>query len=94
MPDQDENAPAPPTTKHADDRELGYGAVDARPDDAASGEVAGALKSGGQSGGNAYPNQAPANEDGEHDGQSEQAYSGNDNPNSTSTRDATHDRAS
>ena len=94
MPDQDEIAPAPPTTKHADDRELGYGAVDARVDDAASGEVAGAMKSGGQSGGSAYPNDTPANDDSEHDGQSLQGYLGSENPNSTSTRDATHDRAS
>ena len=87
-------APAPPTTTHADDRELGFGAVDARVDDAASGEVAGAMKSGGQSGGADYPNGTPSNDDGDHAGQSHQGYSGSDNPNSTSTKDASHDRAS
>lgn len=91
----DDQTPAPPTTKHEDDRELGYGAVDARPDDAASGEVAGALNSGGESGGGAYPaGPTPSNEDGDHAGQSNQGYSGSENPNSTSTKDATHDRAS
>ncbi|QXQ06597.1 hypothetical protein KX816_00440 [Sphingosinicellaceae bacterium] len=87
MSDQNDNSPAPPTTAHADDRELGYGAVDARPDDGASGEVAGALNSGGQSAGNAYPSTAPATDGGKHDGQSEQGYSGTPNPNATSTGD-------
>ena len=95
MDDQQDNTPAPPPTTHADDRELGYGAVDARPDDAASGEVAGALNSGGESGGGAYPHPpVPENEDDDHAGQSVEGYSGGDNPNSTSTKQATHDRAS
>lgn len=102
MADTNEPMPAPPPTTHADDRELGYGAVDARPDigdsEAApgevSGEVAGAMNSGGQSSGAAYPNGAAENADGDHAGQSEQGYSGSENPNATSTRTATHDRTS
>lgn len=43
MAQSDANAsPAPVTTTHADDRELGYGAVDARPD-IESGDVDGDL---------------------------------------------------
>lgn len=95
MADTKDQTPAPPPTTHADDRELGYGAVDARPDDAASGEVAGALRSGGQSSGGAYPRPpVPENDDGDHAGQSVQGYSGPDNPNATSTEQASHDRAS
>ena len=101
-----EATPAPPPTTHADDRELGYGAVDARPDigdseaspgslASPSGEIAGALASGGQSGGDAYPAApTPENQDGDHAGQSQQSYSGGANPNATSTSQATHDRAS
>ena len=92
--DNDDLAPAPPTTTHADDRELGYGAVDARHDDGASGEVAGAMNSGGQSSGEAYPNKTVENDDGDNAGQSHQGYSGSENPNATSTKDASHDRAS
>ena len=101
-----DNAPAPTPTVHADDRELGYGAADARPDigdseggpgslKPPSGEVAGAMNSGGQSGGDAYAAApTPGNRDGDHGGQSVQGYSGADNPNATSTKRATHDRAS
>ncbi len=90
-----DHTPAPPPTRHADDRELGYGAVDARPDAAASGEVAGALNGGGESDGGAYPHPpVPENDDGDQAGQSVQGYSGDDNPNATSTKQATHDRAS
>jgi|GEM_PF-2601702 len=83
----DDQTPAPPPTTHDDDRELGFGAVDARPDPANSGEVEGAMNSGGQSQGEAYAHApVPANQDGEHAGQSQQGYSGGDNPNATSTR--------
>ncbi len=90
-----DNAPAPTPTTHADDREMGYGAADARPDPAASGEVAGAVNSGGQSGGEDYAaGPTPDNQDGDHAGQSSQGYSGGDNPNATSTKDVSRDRAS
>ena len=94
--DQNDAAPAPPTTAHADDRELGYGAVDARPDlgdsEAAPGKVP---DSGSESSGGAYATgPTPGNEDGDHAGQSNQGYTGGDNPNATSTKEATHDRAS
>ncbi len=102
MADPRDQAPAPPPTTHDDDRELGFGAADARPDIGdseagpgslapPSGEVAGAMNSGGQSSGEAYPAAPPIG--GDHDGQSEQGYSGGDNPNATSTKGATHDRA-
>ncbi len=94
MTDTKDQTPAPPPTTHPDGRELGFGAVDARPDGDASGEVAGALNSGGESNGAAKPaSTPPENRDGDHDGQSQQGYSGGDNLNSTSTRDASHDRA-
>ena len=89
--------PAPPPTTHPDDRELGYGAVDARPDapDPMAETEAAPGKVGGESSGGAYADApTPENQDGEHDGQSQQGYSGPANPNATSTRDATHDRAS
>lgn len=90
----DKDTPAPPPTTHPDDRELGYGAVDARPDGDVSGEVAGAMNSGGESSGDAYPAApTPDNQDGDHDGQSQQGYSGGGNPNATSTKQASHDRA-
>lgn len=90
-------APAPPPTTHGDDRELGYGAVDARPD-AGDGigdsEAAPGKADGGESAGGAYADApTPSNQDGDHAGQSQQGYSGGDNPNATSTRDASHDRA-
>ncbi len=85
MPDND--APAPPPTVHPDDRELGFGAVGARPDGTESGEVTGAMNSGGQSSGRDYANApTPENQDGDTAGQSQQGYSGGDNPNATSTR--------
>ena len=85
-------SPAPPPTTHADDRELGYGAADARPDIGDS-EAAPGKAGGGESASGAYANQAGSNADGEHSGQSVQGYAGSSNPNSTSTRDASHDRA-
>lgn len=89
-----DDAPAPTPTTHDDDRELGYGAVNARPaigdSEAAPGKI-----EGGESSGGAYQNAVkPRNRDGDHAGQNEQGYSGPDNPNSTSTKDASHDRAS
>ena len=51
--------------------------------------------SGGESSGGAYATApTPGNSDGDHAGQSQQGYSGGDNPNATSTKDASHDRAS
>ncbi len=94
----DAATPTPPPTTHADDRELGFGAVDARPDDAADGiggsEAAPGESGGGASAGGAY-NAAPTpgNRDGDHSGQSHQGYSGGPNPNATSTKEASHDRA-
>jgi hypothetical protein len=86
--------PAPPPTTHEDDRELGYGAVDARADIGDSEAAPGKLE-GGESSGGAYKNAVkPDNSDGDHAGQSHQGYSGGDNPNATSTKDASHDRAS
>ncbi len=94
MTDTNDQTPAPPPTTHPDDRELGFGAVDARPDGGASGEVEGAMNSGGESSGEAKPGATPpGNADGDHAGQSQQGYSGGDNPNSTSTKRASHDRA-
>ena len=89
--------PAPPPTAHADDRELGYGTVAARPDigdsEAAPGKI-NTDEGGGESSGGAYQhNVARDNRDGDHAGQSHQGYSGGDNPNATSTKDASHDRA-
>ena len=104
MADHDNSMkPAPPPTVHPDDRELGFGAVDARADavdgkaDSGMGasEAAPGKISGGESSGGAYVGApTPANQDSDHAGQSQQGYSGGDNPNATSTKDASRDRAS
>ena len=89
-----DDTPAPPPTTHDDDRELGYGAVGARPDIADSEAAPGKIE-GGESSGGAYQNAVkPRNSDGDSAGQREQGYSGPDNPNATSTKDASNARAS
>jgi hypothetical protein len=79
--DQNDTAPAPPPTTHADDRELGYGAVDARPDIGDSEAAPGKIPDSDEPPpGGAYADApTPDNQD--------------DND-ATSTREATHDRAS
>ncbi|TRW16970.1 hypothetical protein [Glacieibacterium frigidum] len=91
-----DDTPAPPPTTHDDGRELGYGAVGARPAIADSEAAPGKIE-GGESSGGAYQHAVkPRNSDSDSDsaGQNEQGYSGPDNPNATSTKDASHDRAS
>lgn len=89
-----DDTPAPPPTTHDDDRELGFGAVGARPAIADSEAAPGKIE-GGESSGGAYKSGGePDKRDGDHAGQSHQGYSGPDNPNATSTKDASHDRAS
>ena len=92
--------PTPAATTHADGRELGYGAANARPDssgdlgasEAAPGKVP---MTGGESGVGAYTGgPVTTNSDGDHAGQVHQGYSGPENDNATSTKEATHDRAS
>lgn len=84
---------------HEDGRELGYGNVDSRPK--VDGETGvGSPPKGSESGGgprvSRYEQGASgtAGKEDELGGQSEQGYSGPDNDNATSTRDATRDRAS
>jgi len=63
--------------------ELGYGDVGARPDDT------GTLAGGGQSGGGARVEPVPASDgEGSPGGQTDPAYRGGDNPNSTRDGDS------
>lgn len=81
-------------------REFGYGNVEARPKADGDASVGDQPDKGSESNGGAYnrgdPGQtaAPDGTSDEHAGQSRQGYAGHDNDNATSTRDATHDRAS